>query len=137
MGFRWALLKLFLQVLHNILQLYLTLASQLKEIIDVRSYCAKYYFLFWNNVGILHKCVLIDLHAHNSVHVKTSLYVCFEHALRNAWNLSRLEKRLLILSKFLSNLFFSYSNLKLWITSIIWIALFSWPRNLKINVPWS
>ena len=95
----------------------------------MRSYCAKYSFLPLTNIGILHKRVLIDLRAINFVHVKTSFHVCYVHVLHHTWNLSRLQKRLFkiflkffLLSKFLSDIFFTYSNLKLWITScnLLW-----------------
>ena len=47
---------------------------------NVRSYCSKYYLLSdtkmlmtLNKIGLLLKGVLIDLHAHNFEHSKTSL----------------------------------------------------------------
>ena len=46
---------------------------------NVRSYWAEYYLFLdtkittLNNIGVLLKDVLIDLHAHNFVHAKTAL----------------------------------------------------------------
>ena len=65
---------------------------------DAKSYCAEYYLLSdknklttLNNIGVLHKGVLIDLHARNFMHSKIFLRACCVHACHRAWNLSSPE----------------------------------------------
>ena len=79
------------------LNIYLTTASKLKEIISVRSYRAKYYLLSdtkklatLNTIGVLLTGVLVDLCAHNFVHTKTSLHAHCMHTRNHVHNLSTL-----------------------------------------------
>lgn len=93
------LLKLFLKALHNIKYNYVTTASHLKEIMNHRFCCVKYYLLSdakttsdnininLNNIRVLLKGVLIDLGALNFVHAKTSLRAYCVHARRLTRNL--------------------------------------------------
>ena len=70
-------------------------ASQMKEIMNVISYCDEYCLLSdtkmtrYLNRGVLLKNDLIDLLAHYFVHAKTSLCACYEHASHCVHNLSR------------------------------------------------
>ena len=62
---------------------------------NYRSYCTKYYLFSdkkqlgtLNNIRVLLKGVLIDLHAHNFMHGKTFLHACCMHTRHHACNLS-------------------------------------------------
>ena len=89
------LLKLFSQVLHNTRYNYIKTASQLKETMNISSYCAEYYLVLdtkqlttLKNIIVLLKGFLIDLRAFNFVHAKTFLPACCVHARHLAYNLS-------------------------------------------------
>ena len=55
-----------------------------------------------NNIGVLLKGVLIDLHARNFVHVKTFLRARWVHARHRACNLSSRDAKNQALSSFCS-----------------------------------
>ena len=82
-------------MLHNIKYNYIRTASQLKEIMNVRSYCAEYYLLWDTKITQylkLHRSttqgILIDLRALKFLHAKTSLRARCMHARHRARNLS-------------------------------------------------
>ena len=67
----------------------------MKEIVNVKSYCAEYYLLSdtkklntLNNIGVLLKGVLFDIRGRNFGHVKISLRARCVRARHRARNLS-------------------------------------------------
>ena len=98
MGFRWVLLKLLSQVLHNTctwcnyIQLHflswkrLWVSDLIVQIIIF--FQTQKQLVTLNSTGVLLKGVLIDLCAHNFVHAKTSLHAHCIHTRNHACNFS-------------------------------------------------